>query len=230
MAVEIYFEKELSDITFEVEALEEWKAIAQQLGMTEQLELTKGKDTPVPYPYINLHMERVYETLCPVKVDYRQYKNTPIPLEVLRQIAFSVNDKHFNKIEIWYDDKQPDPFAIGFIGYHFVYDKNYKSIKNEDGSIMQFNTEKEAIEYKNANGHYSVGYELKGKYCIARWGDELKPFNTLKKLALERLVENSGSDLKRELNSLTEKLKNITTNAEAYLLGNINRYDLLGKY
>jgi len=230
MAVEIYFEKELSDITFEVEALQEWKQIAEELGMSEQLELTKGKETPVPYPYINTHMERVYETLCPVKVDYRKYKNTPIPLEVLKQISFSVKDNHFNKIEIWYDDKQPDPFAIGYIGYYYVYDHKYNTIKDPEGNEFKFDTEKEAMEFKNEGGFYSVNYRLVGRYCIARWGDELKPFAELKKIALERLIELAGSDIKRELNTYTEKLKNITTNAEAYLLGTITRHDLMGRY
>lgn len=60
-------------------------------------------------------MQRVYATLCPQMVDYKKYTKTAIPLEVLGLIHLSINEGYFTDIEIWYDDKTPDPLAVGLI-------------------------------------------------------------------------------------------------------------------
>jgi hypothetical protein len=64
---------------------------------------------------MNQVSKRVYETLCPAKVDLIKYGKTPIPLEVLGLIQLSQREKYFSKIQIWYDDKSPDPLAVGVI-------------------------------------------------------------------------------------------------------------------
>lgn len=222
--VEQFFNKELADISFEVEALEEWKSIASELGLENQLNLTKGKESPVPYPFINECMRRVYETLCPRHVDFKDYKVTPIPLEVLKQISFSVREKHFSKIEIWYDDKSPDPVVVGHCGYYYVYDKNYNNAKDVDGKELRFSSDKEAKEYKELNSLYSTSYKEDGKYLVARWGDELRPFNELKALAVERFIDNEGGEMQREIKTLTEKLKLIRENAVSYMNANIDKH------
>ncbi len=70
--VEIMFNKELSDVTFDVEALDEWKKTAKELGMLGQLGLTKEDNSPIPYPFMNDCMTRVYETICPNKTDFKK--------------------------------------------------------------------------------------------------------------------------------------------------------------
>lgn len=220
--VEQFFNKELADISFEVEALDEWKSIASELGLENQLNLTKGKESPIPYPFMNECMTRVYSTLCPRKVNFKDYKVTPIPLEVLKQIAFSVRENHFSSIEIWYDDKSPDPIVVGTSGYYYVYDKNYSHIKGDNKKDLRFSTEKEAKDFQESNGHYGAGHASEGQYLIARWGDELRPFSELKSLAVERFIDNEGGEMQRQIKTLTEKLKLIRESAVSYMNANIS--------
>ena len=47
--VENMFNKELLDVSFDIEALDEWKATAKELGMEGQLGLTKDDNSPIPF-------------------------------------------------------------------------------------------------------------------------------------------------------------------------------------
>jgi hypothetical protein len=62
---------------------------------------------------MNEVQKRVYETICPAKVKYKEYGKTTIPLDVLSLIALSEKEGYFDEIQIWYDDKNPDPIAVG---------------------------------------------------------------------------------------------------------------------
>lgn len=216
--VELMFNKELSDITFDVEALDEWKQLAEELGMTKQLELTKGYNSPIPYPYMNQVMERVYKTLCPNSVPFKEYKNTTIPLEIMQQIAFSVKECHFNEIMIWADDKAPDPLVVGETC------EWYNNAKNEKGDRIYFQSEEECKSHPD-NNRKAYPTNVK-RYIIARWGDELKSFAELKALALERLINSTSISLQREIKEKTEKLNSIKENCAAYLDGQISLYQI----
>lgn len=113
--VQSFLVEESTELIHDSEKLEEWKNKCEELGLTEQLELTSENKSPIPFEAMNTVSLRVYETLCPAKVDYKSYKKTTIPLEVLSLIHLSVNENYFNGIEIWYDDKAPDPLAVGFL-------------------------------------------------------------------------------------------------------------------
>ena len=69
-----------------------------------------------------------------------------MPFEVLQEIHRCKENEWFPVIAVWYDDKSPDPFLIG-------YDR-----KKGDAN----------------------------KFLIARWGDELLPFEQLEKKAISR--------------------------------------------
>jgi len=224
---EIYFNKELADISFEVDALDEWKQTCKELNMEKQLTLTKGKESPVPYPYMNEIMQRVYETLCPNKVDYRSYETTPIPLKVLKQIAFSKKENHFNEISIWHNEKHPDPIVVGKCGYWYVYNKDYNRVMDENKEIM-FNTQKDAEKFQKEKGYYSTGYHLIGLYIMARWGDELRKFDELKGLAVQNIIENIGGELQREIKEKSQKLDSIKENAVSFINGNIQLSEVKG--
>lgn len=221
MMVEIMFNKELSDVTFDVEALDEWKKTAAELGMKGQLGLTTGDSSPIPYPFMNECMERVYETLCPNKTEFKEYKNTTIPLEVLKQIAFSIKEEHFSKILIWADDKEPDPLVIGYTS------KWYNDARDEKGAYIYFDTKQECIDHPDNKGN---AYETQiKKYVIARWGDELRDFSELKSLAIARVIDNIGGELERSIATKTEKLKLIKENAKSYINGNMGLYEIEGR-
>jgi hypothetical protein len=51
--VELYFEKELSDIVFEAESLEEWKSLAEELGISDRISQRDQK----PYT-VSLHEQQ----------------------------------------------------------------------------------------------------------------------------------------------------------------------------
>lgn len=229
--VETYFNQELSDITFEVEALEEWKELAKNLGLDNQLELTKGKGSPVQYPFMNDVMKRVYETLCARKVLVNEYKATPIPLEVLRLIALSTNDKIFERIEIWYDDKKDDPLTVGITCKYWCYvidpENGDKTLVNENGSYV-YGTKEELKSIAEAQGYKIKQYHAteECQYLIARWGDELRDFASLKKLAIERFIDNEAGELKKKIADMNHKYNTIKENAVSYFNGNISKYDV----
>ena len=225
--VDNMFNKELADVVFDVEALDEWKKTAKELGMDGQLGLASGEASPIPYPFLNDGMYNVYNTLCPNKTEFKNYKNTTIPLEVLKQIAFSVKENHFQSISIWADDKQPDPIVIGETNNWFSYDSNGRRTET-------YNTKKELI--KGQGDNLEKGYNTPDKfqstdfkrYIIARWGDELRDFAELKELAIVRIIDNVGGELERAIASKTEKLNLVKENAKSYMNGNISLYEMEG--
>jgi hypothetical protein len=113
--VQSFLVEEAKNLIFEGDALEEWKQKCADLGLDGQLALTSEDKSPIPFDAMNEVALRVYGTLCPAKVDYRKYRRTAIPLEVLSLIHLSVNEKYFAGIEIWHDEKSPDPLAVGFL-------------------------------------------------------------------------------------------------------------------
>lgn len=110
---QIFVIEETKELIYETEKLEEWKEKCAELGLQNQLALAEPNKSPIPFEFMNEVSRRVYETLCPTIVKYRDYKKTPIPLEVLGLIKLSEDEHYFNEIQIWYDDKSPDPLAVG---------------------------------------------------------------------------------------------------------------------
>lgn len=216
---EIYFEKELTDVTFDVDALADWKSIATELGLENQLKLTNGKESPVPYPYMNTVMERVYETLCPQKDTLKDYSKMPIPLDVMKQIAFSSKEHHFSRIEIWSDTKTPDPIAVGILAEYYCIDRNYNKVGDK------FHSKEEAEAFKTANDLYTVNETVNGRYLIARWGDELCSFVELKQRAVKRFTESYSIELKKKIANATAQLTALSENTSAYFNGTGTKYD-----
>ena len=169
MAVEIYLEPELEEMVGSVEVTEEWKQLAEELGMEGQLKLIAPKSgeesdkNPSPYIHMNAKAERVFAILCPEVVDYKKYDKSTIPRQVLREIALAEKEQFFDKICIWYDDASPDPLVVGYI--------------------------------KMGNYEYV-------KHMIARFGDELLPFEELERKSIIRLKKRMTDRLKSALSSI----------------------------
>ena len=229
--VQIYQNEELNDIMFEVDALDEWKAINKELGLDKQMSFVESAESPIPYPWINGSMERIFTTLCPTKVDFKKYDKTPIPLEVLKQIKLSIDDRHFKGIEIWYDDKMPDPFAVGVTCKFYAYDKKWQAMKDTENNAMEFDSEEQCRDYANTVGFevYSVSKTNEKKYLIARWADVVRPIAELKDLAKERLIEKYGCEFKNELEKVSAALKKINENVTLFLGGEITESQLKGE-
>jgi len=200
------------------------------MGMTRQLDFVKHADTPLPYPCINKTMRMIFNTLCPMSENFQAYSKTPIPLEVMKQLSMSVNDKHFQRIEIWYDDKKTDPIAVGITEKYYVYDRQYKRMEDSEGHSMLFESEAEAKEYATLIGfvYYGCSTENKEEYLIARWADELRPIEELKGLAIERLLEKYGAELRNEIDEKNQALRQLTDNITLYINGDITESKLKG--
>lgn len=112
--VQTFVVDDTKSLIHDVEQIDEWRAKCESLGLTKQLDLASEEKSPIPFEYMNETAKRVYEVLCPRKVDLDRYDKTPIPVEILGLLQLSKNEKYFDKIQIWYDDKSPDPLAIGF--------------------------------------------------------------------------------------------------------------------
>jgi hypothetical protein len=169
MAVEIYLEPELEEMVGSVEVTEEWRQLAEELGMEGQLRLITPKSegeedkNPSPYIHMNAKAERVFAILCPEVVDYKKYDKSTIPRQVLREIALAEKEQFFDKICIWYDDASPDPLVVGYI--------------------------------KMGNYEYV-------KHMIARFGDELLPFEELERKSINRLKKRMTDKLKSSLSAI----------------------------
>jgi hypothetical protein len=169
MAVEIYLEPELEEMVGSVEVTEEWRQLAEELGMEGQLKLITPKSegeenkNPSPYIHMNAKAERVFAILCPEVVDYKKYDKSTIPRQVLREIALAEKEQFFDKICIWYDDASPDPLVVGYI---------------------------------------KVGTYEYVKHMIARFGDELLPFEELERKSINRLKKRMTDKLKSSLSAI----------------------------
>lgn len=113
--VQSFIVEESKELIYDSDKIQEWKEKCEELGLSEQLKLAAPEKSPIPFECLNTVSLRVYETLCPMKENYKKYHKTTIPLEVLSLIALSEKENYFESIEIWYDDKTPDPIAVGYV-------------------------------------------------------------------------------------------------------------------
>jgi hypothetical protein len=87
--------------------------MVEELGLQGQQELAEDNRSPVPYLFMNRAITRVFETLCPKHVGVEAYGKTPIPVEVLGHVKLAEREKYFEKIEVWYNQTNPDPVIVG---------------------------------------------------------------------------------------------------------------------
>lgn len=113
--VQKFIVEEATELIYDSDKIQEWREKCEELGLEKQIALANGDKSPIPFEHMNTVGERVYETLCPKKETYKMYHKTAIPLEVLSLIALSEKEGYFEKIEVWYDDKTPDPIAVGYV-------------------------------------------------------------------------------------------------------------------
>lgn len=111
--VQSFLVEETKELIYDSDKISEWREKCEELGLSKQLALCEPDKSPLPFEHMNTVQFRVYETLCPEKRKYQEYSKTTIPLEVLSLIALSEKEQYFDEIQIWCDDKSPDPLAVG---------------------------------------------------------------------------------------------------------------------
>lgn len=124
MITETFMQEDLQTLVTDVEDLGEWKQTISELELSGQQKLATDEGSPIPFLFMNESMINMFKTLCPATDLVEDFSKGTIPLKALSAIALAKQEKYFSRIEIWYDDVDPDPIAVGFHG-----DRSYSADK-----------------------------------------------------------------------------------------------------
>jgi len=233
MTIQTFRNAELDNVILEIGDQDEWKQLAAEMGLDKQMEFVQQAKSPLPYPYMNQSMQNIFGTLCGTKTDFKDYSKTPMPLEVMRELAFCKTEKYFTTIKIWYDDKTPDPIAVGTsVRYSASYyktqeDKDRSSYHDRESTPYDFTSKEQAKDYVETMGFVFNDFNTQtNDYLITRWADELRPMEELKKLALERLQDKYVSEWNKAIKELQTKVTTAKETLNLFLLGEISEWDL----
>jgi hypothetical protein len=119
MQVKVYREPENEHLILDENALAEYHRLTEELGIPA----VKPEKVPNVYQPLNNAQVRILTALCPASVKITAYTKSTIPVEVLQTIKFAQDMEMFDWMEVWYDDKAPDPMIIGK-GYQSEEDRN----------------------------------------------------------------------------------------------------------
>jgi len=198
--VETFLIEETSELIYDNEQLDKWNKHVEELGLEGQTQIIKKEKSPIPFMHLKKSYQNICEELCPRKVDVEKYDITPIPVEILDLIALSKKENYFTKIQIWYDDKSPDPFAIGIVSKMILHKKGtYTEVEG-----VSFRTKQEAQQYCDENNLtdsvdiYDRSWEAK-HYLIGRWADVKRSWKELKEMATERYIAFNGNSFKKQI-------------------------------
>lgn len=205
--VETFVIEETVELIYDNEKLDKWNELIEKLELKGQSRIVSKDKSPIPFMHLKTSMVNVFRTLCPRQVLVEKYDVTPIPVEILSMIALSKKEEYFNKIEIWYDDKSPDPACIGTTGYWYQstwYDDRDRSL---DG--IKFKTEEEAIQ----RGATRVHFTEDNRYLLGKWADVKHSFEELKEIATKRYIQEEQNDLKKKIRDAQRELDDLQQKA-----------------
>lgn len=204
--VETFVIEETADLIYDNEQLDKWNGLVQELGLLGQTKIVKPEKSPIPFMFIKQGMENVFKTLCPRRVKAELYDITPIPVEILDLIALSKRENYFDRVEIWYDDKDPDPLCVGVTCSYYGYKNgSYSHTDKVDGKTKQ--------EVKNIIGNHTV-FETETKlYLLGKWADVRHSFEELKELATKRFISEKGNDYRKRIKEAQRGLDDLETEA-----------------
>lgn len=200
--VETFVQEEVSELVLEGDKLDEWKVLVKEMNLVGQDILAVPKKSPIPFLYMKSNMDRMFTVLCPVKTNIEDFNKTPIPLEILKMVSLANAEEYFDKIEIWYDDKTPDPVCVGQVKMWGEWN-NYKWRTLEEASIGL------GIEL----GNYS--YQT-SNYLIGKWGDVKYSFEKLMEMAMNRRLKSERTRLEENVKEAEKGLNDIIINNENY--------------
>tara|TARA_R110000868_G_scaffold131960_4_gene342355 strand:- start:760 stop:1431 length:672 start_codon:yes stop_codon:yes gene_type:complete len=205
--VQTFVIEETAELIYDNDKLDRWNDLVSSLNLKGQTKIVTPDKSPIPFMHLKSSMINVFKTLCPRSVDVSEYDITPIPVEILDLIALSVGEKYFGQIEIWYDEKSPDPVCVGMTGYYYESQWNSTSNKLLDG--MEFKTRKEVEDM----GGKHVYFRDKNYYLLGKWGDVKYSFDKLKEMATKRFVAECSNDLNKKIKEAQRELLDVETKA-----------------
>ena len=205
--VETFVIEETQELIYDNEKLDKWNELVNELGLVGQTTIISTDKSPIPFLHINTSLSNVFETLCPRKVSVEEYNLTPIPVEILSLVSLSKKENYFNKVEIWYDDKNPDPVCIGLKG-HF-YEIDWYSDSNKSLKDQQFKSKQEVIDAGGKHPFFSED----AKYLLGKWGDVKHSFPELREMAKNRFKAEKSNDLIKRIKDAQRDLDDLETKA-----------------
>lgn len=201
--IETFVEEETSELIHDIDAQNEWSEYVAEMGLKGQEKIKKPEKSPIPFKYMNDTMVQMFHTLCPRRVDIENYDATPIPLEIMKLASMSRKEDYFGKIEIWYDEKTPDPVCVGITGYWMEYD--WYANSNKELKDRKFKSKKEV---EDALGNHPHCVET-AKYLIGKWGDVKRSFEELRKMAKERFIGEEKNTCEKQIMEAKHKLEKL---------------------
>ena len=214
--VETFIIEETSELIYDNEKLNQWNELVNELGLEGQTKIVTKEKSPIPFMYLKKSLQNVFETLCPRKVDVEKFDISPIPVEILDLISLSKKEKYFSRIEIWYDDNNPDPVCVGITSEWYTYD--YDCVPDELKK-QYFKTKEialKAIQKINPEfkGNESFGWEANQKYyLLGKWADVKHSFDDLKEMAKKRYIEQKGNEYRKQIKEAKRSLDDLETEA-----------------
>jgi hypothetical protein len=223
--VETYIIEESAGLIYDNEQLEQWNKHVEALGLVGQTQIKQKDKSPIPFMHLKSGLVKTFETLCPRKVDVKEYNATPIPVEILDLVALSVNEGYFTKIQIWYDDKTPDPVCIGLKQnlYAYIYDS-----PNKIGSYTKHDnlTVEEQNEFRKHPSLYFASDEILGVYLLGKWADVKRSFSDLVKMATQRYIQERSVEYQTKIKEAQRGLDDLEQEAFTRFGTNVNGNDL----
>jgi len=212
--VETFIIEETASLIYDNEQLEKWNELVNDLGLQGQTKISSPNKSPVPFMFIKTGMKKVFETLCPRQVDVCDYDVTPIPVEILDLISLSKREDYFTKIQIWYDDKNPDPLCIGVIGKYILHKKGTHTQVGKD----EFKTKQSELDFIKENNlsnvePYDYSWNQAKYYLLGKWADVKHSFEELKQMATKRYIAEKGNDYRKQIVSAQRGLDDLETEA-----------------
>jgi len=210
--VETYLVEETVELIYDGEQLDRYNQLVAELGITTVGVQAKDR-SPIPFLHMKDTLVNTFETLCPAKRDLKDFDISPIPVEILELVALSKREKYFSKIQVWYDDKNPDPVVVGFSS-HWHISKGW----TVESSYGKFASEQDCLKAISSKGlspdHKPVHVDWGAKkYLIGRWGDVKQSFKELRERAIARFVEEKGVELRQTIKNSQRDLDDLELNA-----------------
>jgi len=205
--VETFIAEETVGLIYDNEQLDNWNRLVNELGLTGQTAIVKPEKSPIPFMFLKANLVNVLETLCPRKVDVKDYDKTPIPLEILDLVALSVKEQYFNKIQIWYDDKTPDPACVGMVGHYYA--SSWGSSSQLKG--REFKTLQDFIDAGGKKG--DEYYSVTATYLLGKWADVKRSFQELTEMATKRYISEEGHRYRNQIKEAQRGLDDLESRA-----------------
>ena len=211
--VETYLEPEVVNLIHDNDDLDKYNNLIKELGMTGQDHVARPEKSPIPFKFMNQSYVNIAKELCPKRVQFKDYNASPVPLEILSLIKLAVDENYFETIEIWYDEKNDDPFAIGINPIYQLTKSESRWSDHEDKT--KFRNKKDAEKYISENG-LTAGIEHFGRenyYAIGKWGDVARTYEELKELAIVRFKSSCIDSIKRRIKDANRELEDLNSQA-----------------